>query len=77
MQVTFIFWLPLALSVVGTAYYLFFTEENWKLKALMTALTVASLVLQFVFMFKVHFLIPAGLQIIVCIWTMIYWKLNS
>ncbi|HEX7898828.1 MAG TPA: hypothetical protein VF950_13775 [Planctomycetota bacterium] len=77
MRVTFIFWLPLALSVVGTAYFLFFTEEDRKWKALMTALTVASLILQFGFTFQVHFAIPAVLQLIVCVWTIIYWKLDQ
>ena len=76
MQVTFIFWLPLALSVVGTGFFVFLTEENWKWKSLMTALTVVALVLQFGFMFKVHFLLPLALQLIVCVWTMIHWKLN-
>lgn len=32
MQVTLIFWFPLALSVVGTGFFLFFTEVNWKWK---------------------------------------------
>ncbi len=76
MQVSIIFRLPLVLSVVGTGFFVFFTEEDWKWKSLMAALTVAALILQFGFMFKVHFLLPLALQIIVCVWTMIYWKLN-
>ena len=41
-----------------------------------TALTVVALALQFGFMFKIHFLLPLALQLIVCVWTLIYWKLN-
>jgi hypothetical protein len=70
-----IFWLPLALSVVGTAYFLFLTEEDKKWKALMAALTAAALVLQFGI--RIHFAIPVALQLIVCVWTIIYWKLDG
>ena len=77
MRVTFIFWLPLALSVVGTAFFVFFTEEDWKWKSLMAVLTIVALVLQFGFMFQVHFAVPAVLQLIVCVWTVIYWKLDG
>ena len=70
-----IFWLPLALSVVGTGYFLCLTEEDRKWKALMAALTVAALILQFAV--PVHFAIPVILQLIVSVWTIIYWKLDQ
>ena len=70
-----IFLLPLALSVVGTGYFVFLTEEDRKWKALMTALTVAALILQFGI--PVHFAIPVVLQLIVSVWTIIYWKLDA
>jgi hypothetical protein len=76
MQITFIFWLPLALSVIGSGFFVFLTDEKWTLKSLMAGLTVAGLVLQFGLMFRVHFLIPLALQLIVCIWVMVYWKLT-
>ena len=69
-----IFWLPLALSVVGTGYFLFLTEEDRKWKALMAALTVAALILQFGV--QVHFAIPVVIQVVVCVWVMIYFKLD-
>ena len=74
-MVSIVFWLPLALSVVGTGYFLFLTEEDRKWKALMAALTVAALIFQFGI--RIHFAIPIVLQLIVCVWTIIYWKLES
>jgi hypothetical protein len=73
--VSVVFWLPLALSVVGTGYFLFLTEEDRKWKALMAALTIAALILQFAV--PVHFVIPLILQVIVSLWTVIYWKLDQ
>ena len=75
MRISVIFWLPLALSVVGTGYFLFLTEEDKKWKALMAALTIAALILQFAV--PVHFAIPVILQVIVSVWTIIYWKLDQ
>ena len=70
-----IFWLPVGLSVVGTGYFVFLTEEDRKWKALMAALTAAALIFQFGI--RVHFAIPLILQLIVCVWTIIYWKLEN
>lgn len=42
----------------------------------MAALTIAALVLQFGFAFQVHFIMPLLLQLAVCVWTLIYWKLD-
>ena len=74
MQISIIFWLPLVLSVVGTGYYVAFTEASKGLKVLAVVLTVAGVVLQF--MFKVPFIIPLLLKSAVAIWMAIYWKLD-
>jgi hypothetical protein len=39
-------------------------------------LDAASIVLQFVPALKVHFLIPLGIQLLVCICFAIYWQAN-
>ena len=62
----------LAVAVVGTGYFVKFTDENWKWKLLMIALTLGSLVFQFVI--PIHFLIPLVTQTVVGIWVLIYWK---
>ena len=72
MRISF---LTLALAVVGTVYFVAFTEEDRKWKALMVAMTAASLVLQFAV--PVHFVIPLILQTLVAIWTVVYWKLDQ
>ena len=64
-----------AFAVVGSFYFVAFTEENWKWKLLMFLLAGSSLVLQFVV--PVHFVIPMILQSIVMFWTIIYWKLDQ
>ena len=75
MRISVIFWLPLALSVVGTGYFVFLTEEDRKWKALMAAMTAAALLFQFGI--RIHFAIPVVLQLIVSVWTIIYWKLDA
>jgi len=67
------FFLP-AFALVGTVYFVCFTEENWKWKLLMFLMTGTSLVLQFVLV--VHFLIPLLIQAVAMFWTIIYWKLD-
>ena len=64
-----------AFAVVGSFYFVAFTEENWKWKFLIFLLAGSSLVLQFVV--PVHFVIPMILQSIVMFWTIIYWKLDQ
>jgi hypothetical protein len=63
-----------AFALVGTVYFVCFTEEDWKWKLLMFLLTGTSFVLQFVF--EVHFLIPLLIQAVPMFWTIIYWKLD-
>lgn len=75
MQVTLLFWLPLAVSVVGTGCFLFFTEEDRKWKALALGLTATALVLQ-LFPRQVPFVVPLVLQVGVAIWMAIYWKVR-
>jgi hypothetical protein len=70
-----VFWLPLVLSVVGTGYFLFFTEEDRKWKALALALTATGLALQLM-PDRVPFLVPLLVHSAVAIWMAIYWKLQ-
>ena len=63
-----------AFAVVGSFYFVAFTEEHWKWKLLIFLLAGSSLVLQFAL--PVHFSIPAVLQAIVMFWTILYWKLD-
>ena len=63
-----------AFAVVGSAYFVFFTEENWKWKLLIFLLAGLALVLQF--MLEVHFIVPLLLEAVVMFWTVIYWKLD-
>lgn len=48
-----------------------------KLKVLALALVVAAAAMQFVPAFRLHFLIPLCLQVVVCLWFLFHWKLNS
>ena len=64
-----------AFAVVGSAYFVIFTEEHWKWKLLIFLLAGVSLVLQFVV--PVHFVIPMLMQAVVMFWTIIYWKLDQ
>jgi ABC-type siderophore export system fused ATPase/permease subunit len=66
----------MALGVVGSVYYVFFTEEDWKWKALAAGTMVLSLLLQFVPALRVHFSIPLILQTLVAVWMVVYWKLD-
>jgi hypothetical protein len=77
VQISLIAWLPLVVSILGTAYYVAFTEASKGLKALALVLTLAGIVLQFGYMFKVPFIVPLLLQSTVAIWMAIYWKLDQ
>ncbi len=70
------FILPMVVGLVGSAYFVFFTEEDWKWKVLAAGIMAASLLLQFVPALQVHFIIPVILQTAVAIWMIIYWKLD-
>ncbi|HLF93334.1 MAG TPA: hypothetical protein VJB14_07725 [Planctomycetota bacterium] len=74
-MVTVIFWLPLALSVVGTGYFIHFTEMDRKWKVLSFLVTGTSLGLQLVPQ-HVHFTIPLILQTLMGVWVIVYWKLD-
>jgi hypothetical protein len=69
------FFLP-AFAIVGSFYFVAFTEEDRKWKLLIFLLTGTSLVLQFLFP-DVPFVIPMILQAVVMLWTIIYWKLDQ
>jgi len=71
-----ILWLPLIVAVVGTGYFLHFTDADFKWKALAAALTGTSLVLQLM-PSRVPFVVPLILQGIVALWMAIYWKLEQ
>ena len=70
------FLLPMVLGLVGSAYFVFFTEEDWKWKVLAAGTMIVSLLLQFVPALQVHFIIPVILQTLVAIWMVVYWKLD-
>jgi hypothetical protein len=70
-----IFLFPLALSVVGVLFFLV-ADVEWKWKFLAGTLLATSLVLQFVPDLNVHFLVPLGIQIVLCLWMGAYWKLE-
>ena len=71
-----IFWFPLALSVVGTVFYFLYGEVGLLWKLIMTGLTVASVVVQFApgLREQVHFGVPLGMQIVVCLWVALYFQ---
>jgi hypothetical protein len=64
------------LSVVGTFYFVFFTEESKGLKGLAFVLTGAGVVARFDFTDKVPFIVPLLLESAVALWMLIYWKLE-
>jgi hypothetical protein len=70
------FLLPMVLGLVGSAYFVFFTEEDWKWKVLAAGTMIVSLLLQFVPTLQVHFIIPVILQTLVAIWMVVYWRLD-
>lgn len=70
-----IFLFPLVLSVVGVLFFLT-TDVDWYWMLLAAGLVALSLALQFLPPLDVHFLIPLGIQIVVCLWMAVYWKLE-
>ncbi len=70
------FILPMVLGLVGSVYFIFFTEEDWKWKLLAGGTIIVSLLLQCVPALQVHFAIRVILQTAVAIWMVIYWKLG-
>ena len=70
------FLLALLFGLVGSVYFIFFTEEDWKWKLLAGGTMIVSLLLQFVPALRVHFTIPVILQTAVAIWMIVYWKLD-
>ena len=68
--------LPLALGFVGSVYYVWFTDEDRKWKALASGTMIVSLALEFVPAIQVHFSVPLILQMLVAIWMVAYWKLD-
>ncbi|HUR38456.1 MAG TPA: hypothetical protein VM222_03135 [Planctomycetota bacterium] len=70
------FLIPMALGGIGSIYYVCFTEEDWKWKALAAGTMILSLALQFVPVLQVHFSIPLILQTLVAVWMVVYWKLD-
>lgn len=68
--------LPLALGFVGSVYFVWFTDEDRKWKALAAGTMIVSLALEFVPALQVHFSIPLILQMLVAIWMIAYWKLD-
>jgi hypothetical protein len=72
---TAVFWLPLALSVVGTGYFIHFTDMDWKWKLTAFLGTGLSLALQLM-PAHVHFTLPLILQTLIAVWVIVYWKLD-
>ncbi len=72
---TVLVFVPLALSVIGTGFFLRFTDLEWKWKGLAIALTGTSIVLQFALK-EVPLAIPLVLQAVMCLWVIFYWKLE-
>ena len=70
-----LFYLPLAISVIATGFFLFFTDEDWKWKVLALVLVGLSLGLQLI-PDLVHWLVPMLIQAGVSIWMVIYWKMD-
>jgi hypothetical protein len=69
-----IFLFPLALSVVG-AIFIFFSDDFGPVgKTLALALSFGSIPLLFVP--AVHFLVPLAMQLIVCIWVVVYFQIQ-
>ena len=73
-----IFWFPLALSVVGTAFYALYGDAGLIWKLIITGLTLAAVALQFLpgLRENVHFGVPLGMQIVVCLWVALYFQLE-
>jgi hypothetical protein len=68
---------PLILSVVGALFYLT-TEARWQWKSLALGLVALSVVMQFAPAIRQSsfFLVPLFIQIIVCIWMAIEFKMQ-
>jgi hypothetical protein len=73
---TFLFWIPLGLSVGGTAFILVNEDFGKFAKAFAVALTVGAILLIFVPALRVHFIIPLAMQLIVCFWVALYLRLQ-
>ncbi len=71
------FFLPLVLGSIGSLYFMFLTEEDWKWKILAVGTMGVSMLLQFVPALQVHFVIPLVLQTLVSVWMVVYWKLDG
>jgi hypothetical protein len=72
-----IFLFPLALSIAATIYFLISEDIGPVGKVIAVLLTVGSIVFTFVPALQTHFLVPLAMQITVCLWLALYWKMQS
>jgi len=70
-----VFYIPLGFSVAFVISF-WLMDEDLKWKVVATTLVAASLLMQFVPFLQVHPLVPLLIQIVVCIWMAIYWKMQ-
>ena len=74
LNISVIFIGPLALAGVGTLFYLKSEAAGWS-KTLAAVLLSVSLILQFGT--TTHFLVPLGIQLILCIWLVLYYQFGD
>jgi hypothetical protein len=72
-----IFLLPLALAIAATIYFLISEDIGLVGKIIAVALTGGSILLTFVPALQTHFLVPLAMQMIVCLWLALYWKMQG
>lgn len=73
-----IFLFPLVLSLVGSLFFFFAAdvEAKWKFAAVLLAIGAACAQFFLVPSGVVHFGIPVGIQIVLCIWFVLYFQLG-
>ena len=72
-----IFLFPLALAIAATIYFLISEDIGLVGKIIAVALTGGSILLTFVPPLQTHFLVPLAMQLAVCLWLALYWKLQG
>jgi len=70
-----IFLLPLGFGCVAVLFFCFGSSAGLKWKALAGGLMGLSVILQFFYLDAVHYLVPLFIQIVVCMWMILYWKM--
>jgi hypothetical protein len=70
-----IFFFPLIFGSVAVLFFCFGSSAGFKWKVVAGALLALSILLQFFYADAVPHLVPLFIQIVVCMWMIVYWKM--